>query len=109
MNRTITISVIALIAIVMVIGIASPAMAKKDNNKGNNGCENANPNAKACEKNPNADPTTCQDCLDELYSTVAACEDAICRDNAYAGYRECIATVPEAVETCEEHPPAPGR
>ena len=32
------------------------AEAKKDNDNGNNGCENANPNAKACEKNPNTCP-----------------------------------------------------
>jgi len=30
--------------------------AEKDNNNGNNGCENANPNSKACEKNPNTEP-----------------------------------------------------
>lgn len=29
------------------------SFAAKDDNNGNNGCENANPNAKACENNPN--------------------------------------------------------
>ncbi len=32
------------------------SFAAKDDNNGNKGCENANPNSKACEKNPNAEP-----------------------------------------------------
>jgi len=32
------------------------AFAGKDDNNGNKGCEKSNPNAKPCEKNPNADP-----------------------------------------------------
>lgn len=39
------------IAIFALVGVVSPAMA----NNGNNGCENANPNAKVCEKNPNSE------------------------------------------------------
>ena len=34
------------------------AEAKKDDNNGNNGCENGNPNAKTCENNPNTIPNT---------------------------------------------------
>ena len=32
------------------------SFAAEDDNNGNNGCENANPNAKACENNPNTEP-----------------------------------------------------
>ena len=52
MNKTIAITAIVFVAVVMVIGAVSPVMA----NEGSNGCDKANPNAKACEKNPNADP-----------------------------------------------------
>ena len=52
MNRTLAIAAIVLVAVVMVIGAVSPAMA----NEGSNGCDKANPNAQVCEKNPNADP-----------------------------------------------------
>ncbi|MDH3203324.1 MAG: hypothetical protein OEL81_01435 [Nitrosopumilus sp.] len=109
MKRTLTISVIALIAVVMVIGVVSPAMAKKDNNNGNNGCKNANPNAKACEKNPNTDPVICQDCLDKLYETVLACPagDSQCVLDAGAVYQECITQVDPEIEICEVTPPPP--
>ena len=54
MNKALVISAISLIAVMMVVGVVSPAMAKEGNN-GSNGCEKSNPNSKACEKNPNAD------------------------------------------------------
>ncbi len=42
----------------MILGTLglTDAFAGDDDNNGSNGCEKSNPNAKACEKNPNADP-----------------------------------------------------
>ena len=110
MNRTLSISVIALIALVMVVGIVTPAMAKEGNN-GNNGCENANPNAKSCEKNPNTASVTCAECLETLYETVLACPagDTQCVLDAGAVYRDCITQVDPDVEFCEVTPPPPPR
>ena len=55
MTKTILIPVLASILILGTLGLSYDVFAADDNN-GNNGCENANPNAKACEKNPNTEP-----------------------------------------------------
>ncbi len=105
MNKTLTISVIALIAVVMVIGVVSPAMAKEGNN-GGNGCENANPNAKSCEKNPNTDIPTCEECLAELAISHEACDgDVACQTIASEVYFACLDKVPVDERTCVEPPP----
>jgi len=51
MNKII-IPVLASILILGTLGLSYDAFAADDNN-GNKGCEKANPNAKACENNPN--------------------------------------------------------
>ena len=48
------------------------SFAANDDNNGNNGCENANPNAKACENNPNT-TLTCADCAAALFDGYDAC------------------------------------
>ncbi|MHA7733464.1 hypothetical protein [Nitrosopumilus sp. S6] len=62
MNK-IVIPLIASILILGGIGLSYDVFADRDSNNGNNGCEKSNPNAKSCEKNPNAavptiDPTS---------------------------------------------------
>lgn len=52
------IPVIASILILGTMGISYDAFADRNSNNGNNGCEKSNPNAKACEKNPNANKFT---------------------------------------------------
>ena len=53
MNKTLAIAAFALIAVIMVSGSIMPAMAAKDDNNGKAmGCEKANVNSKAAEKNP---------------------------------------------------------
>ena len=92
MNKII-IPVIASILIFGTLGLSYDAFAGKDDNNGNNGCENANPNAKACEKNPNTtpDPVTCEDCLDTYWDAIDACgEDYDCRSVAYGVVTECF-------------------
>jgi len=54
MNKII-IPVLASVLILGTLGMSYDAFAG-DGNNGNNGCENANPNAKACESNPNTEP-----------------------------------------------------
>ena len=56
MNKTLAISAIALIAVIMVTGSIAPVMAEKGNNNGKAmGCEKANENSKVGEKNPNCE------------------------------------------------------
>jgi len=56
MNKTIAITAIVLIAVIMITGSLSPAMATKDDNNGKaKGCEKANENSKASEKNPHCE------------------------------------------------------
>ena len=101
MNRTLSISVIALIAIVMVVGIVSPAMAKEGNN-GSNGCEKSG-NAKACENNPNS--VTCQGCIDEYNVKVRACgADFVCANAAHDELKLCVSPIANSCQI----PPPPG-
>ena len=56
MNKTLAITAIALIAVIMITGSLSPAMATKDDNNGKaEGCEKANENGKANVKNPHCE------------------------------------------------------
>jgi len=76
------------------------SFAANDDNNGNNGCENANPNAKACESNPNTEPKTCSDCYDEYIEVNALCgDDALCKAEAYSAYLTCHALVSSST-TC---------
>ena len=52
MRAQFVIPVLASILILGTLGLSYDVFAGDDNN-GNNGCVNANPNAKACENNPN--------------------------------------------------------
>ena len=69
MNKTLVISAISLIAVMMIVGVVSPAIAKEGNN-GNNGCEKSG-NARSCEANPNSPIITCQDCMDKYHEELA--------------------------------------
>jgi len=53
MRAQFVIPVLASILILGTMGFSYDAFAENHGNNGNNGCVNANPNAKACEKNPN--------------------------------------------------------
>jgi len=107
MNKTLAISAIALIAVIMVVDAVSPTVfadkpEKEKSNNGGNGCENANPNAKACENNPNSDPVICQDCNDAYWEAIEACgDDSVCEGAAYAAVLECHAEATESTgELC---------
>lgn len=54
MSQKFMIPVLASILILGTLGLTDVFAG----NQGNNGCEKANPNAKACENNPNATPNT---------------------------------------------------
>ena len=111
MNKTLVISAISLIAVVLVIGV-SPAMA----NNGSNGCENANPNAKSCESSPNAEPIeyTCLYCIEELWDDHLACVEnyttvenySRCESTALSDFRHCNDVVERnSDEICHDVPP----
>ena len=56
MNKTLAITATVLIAVIMITGSLSPAMATKDDNNGKaRGCEKANENSKASQKNPHCE------------------------------------------------------
>jgi hypothetical protein len=84
------------------------SFAANDDNNGNNGCENANPNAKSCEKNPNT--VTCFDCGVALAAGYEACGvDAACNAIVIEAYFECTAIVLETTGDVCSAPPAPPR
>ncbi len=109
MNKTLAISAISLIAVMMVIGVMPTAIAKEGNN-GSNGCIKSNAKSKACEKNPNSTPVgpTCQGCYDAYEAAIIVCNaieerDAYrdCRDAAYEAFNACYDSLsPEALALC---------
>jgi hypothetical protein len=67
------------------------AFAGNPDNNGNNGCENANPNAKACENNPNTTPETCESCNAQYQERNIACNgNFACLTESYEILKACV-------------------
>jgi len=82
--------------------------ATKDDNNGSNGCEKANPNAKACGNVPNTDPIeyTCLYCIEQYVETSNACTDSQCQSDAIRDFHACNDVVERTSEDmCEPVPP----
>lgn len=105
MNKTLIISAIALIAVIMVVGTVSPTVfadkPEEKKNNGNNGCEKSG-NAKACENNPNTEPVSCESCTLELLAAYEVCgDDQACIHEAFVVYQECVSEL----DYCSLPPP----
>jgi len=107
MNRILTISAIAIIAAVMVIGVVSPAMA----NNGGDACEKASPKAKGCDNNPNSTTTnTCETCNAEYHERNLVCTEEFggtiaefeCFTASHEELKQCVKPVSR---TCQIPPP----